>query len=957
MYMPGLNSIEYSFIKSINMIKDKPSNFFCKINHKRLLLGCMIMTVCLLHGFSAEAQSNWLIGGNTGTSGSGVLGTTNNTSLPFITNSTQRMILDSVGNLLLGGTFTDDSMHRLQVAGGISVGSNISTKYWPNGLMIGSSVYKATDTTSTGTVTTNALNYFAPDTIASKNTVTYTNGVNVYIGAPVAGTHTTITNPYALYLAGAEAVTGAFKASGTIASSLSGSSSNFFTNVLDESPTSVSTWLFGGAASIYYRTSFYGSNSTVLAANSSATNAIIVSTPMHSSGTGTHAVLANMVIDSINVTQGGGGINTTADLYLNGASTAGTNNFALDVASGMSLFSGGLSTSMFANTGSLVAAAGTANMSTTVSSSNFAGGTSMDFRTLVGGYSTFTSGVGKNYASLIVGSGAITTAASGTHNFYATEAVKKLNITIGTAPVNNTAILYIDTASTAGTNNYALYAPSGQNYFGGHVLVGGGTVDTSALLQLNTTTKGLLIPRLTTSQISSIISPAKGLFAYDSTANLFKYYDGSAWDSLSTNTGSGNWSLTGNTGHNIFGTTSNTGFGTYTDGKLATYTDSLQNVTMYGAGLTLFNNIDPTVHPVGPTLSLISNGGAVYGSSTPQIEMISDYHDDGDYYAFDITKIPALDGGNIGGSNVPQGDVVTFENHYSNQQRDMYFIGRNIYLGNSGRGSAGNQVLISPTGLLMDDAGSIAQIQDSSSILQLNSTTQGVLLPRMLTSKVIAINNPANGLMVYDDSINTFKYYNGSTWNSLSSGSTGWSLSGNTPTSGSSFLGTTNNTSLLIKTNDTTRMIVDSIGNVQVNNKLLIGSVDPSKVNGYLLAVNGAAIFTRVRTKLYTAWPDYVFNDDYNLPALADVATYIKENKHLPGMPSADEMEKQGIDLGDNQTILVKKMEEFTLYIIDQNKKIEDQDQKIKELETQNQQLQDMQKEIDDLKKLIQKNN
>lgn len=72
-----------------------------------------------------------------------------------------------------------------------------------------------------------------------------------------------------------------------------------------------------------------------------------------------------------------------------------------------------------------------------------------------------------------------------------------------------------------------------------------------------------------------------------------------------------------------------------------------------------------------------------------------------------------------------------------------------------------------------------------------------------------------------------------------------------------------------------------------------------------------------------TNWPDYVFKKDYPLPKLADVEKHIREKGHLPEVPSAKEVEKEGIALGTNQALLLKKIEELTLYIIEQQKKIE----------------------------------
>jgi hypothetical protein len=67
--------------------------------------------------------------------------------------------------------------------------------------------------------------------------------------------------------------------------------------------------------------------------------------------------------------------------------------------------------------------------------------------------------------------------------------------------------------------------------------------------------------------------------------------------------------------------------------------------------------------------------------------------------------------------------------------------------------------------------------------------------------------------------------------------------------------------------------------------------------------------------------PDYVFANDYKLKSLQEVEAFIKENKHLPEIPSAQEIEKNGLMLAEMNMNLLKKMEEMTLYMIEQEKK------------------------------------
>jgi hypothetical protein len=68
---------------------------------------------------------------------------------------------------------------------------------------------------------------------------------------------------------------------------------------------------------------------------------------------------------------------------------------------------------------------------------------------------------------------------------------------------------------------------------------------------------------------------------------------------------------------------------------------------------------------------------------------------------------------------------------------------------------------------------------------------------------------------------------------------------------------------------------------------------------------------------------NYVFETGYDLPSLTSVEQFITTNKHLPNVPSAAEVETEGIDLGEMDKILLQKVEELTLYIIEQQKQLE----------------------------------
>lgn len=96
-----------------------------------------------------------------------------------------------------------------------------------------------------------------------------------------------------------------------------------------------------------------------------------------------------------------------------------------------------------------------------------------------------------------------------------------------------------------------------------------------------------------------------------------------------------------------------------------------------------------------------------------------------------------------------------------------------------------------------------------------------------------------------------------------------------------------------------------------------IGTQD---TRGYKLAVAGNVIAESVTVKLQSAWPDYVFKPEYYLPSLKDVKAFIDEHHHLPEMPSEKEVSKNGLELGQMDRLLTKKIEELTLYMIDLKK-------------------------------------
>jgi len=139
-------------------------------------------------------------------------------------------------------------------------------------------------------------------------------------------------------------------------------------------------------------------------------------------------------------------------------------------------------------------------------------------------------------------------------------------------------------------------------------------------------------------------------------------------------------------------------------------------------------------------------------------------------------------------------------------------------------------------------------------------------------------------------------------------------------------------------------MVLYNSGQVGVGTSYNVSSFNDAS---YKLYVEGGIRTRKVKVDQNT-WADYVFHASYHLRPLSELEQYIQQNHHLPEVPSAEEVEKDGLNLGDNQATLLKKIEELTLYVIEQNKKQEEQQELIKKL---NSLVESQQEQINALKK------
>lgn len=142
-------------------------------------------------------------------------------------------------------------------------------------------------------------------------------------------------------------------------------------------------------------------------------------------------------------------------------------------------------------------------------------------------------------------------------------------------------------------------------------------------------------------------------------------------------------------------------------------------------------------------------------------------------------------------------------------------------------------------------------------------------------------------------------------------------------------------------------------GNVYIANQggnVGIGTLTPGS---WKLAVNGNIRAKEI--KVETGWSDFVFYDNYELPSLDEVEKQIKEKGHLKDIPSAEEVAENGIFLGEMDAKLLQKIEELTLYTIQQQKRLKSLDSKIEKLELENKQLKSVFKRLNQIEKLLPK--
>lgn len=136
-----------------------------------------------------------------------------------------------------------------------------------------------------------------------------------------------------------------------------------------------------------------------------------------------------------------------------------------------------------------------------------------------------------------------------------------------------------------------------------------------------------------------------------------------------------------------------------------------------------------------------------------------------------------------------------------------------------------------------------------------------------------------------------------------------------------------NNPSVMSVSGLTTPTQYESLFNLKANGKLGIGTTNYSctDCSSYRLFVKNGIKTEKVKVEIAAenGWADYVFKDDYKLMSMKELESFIDLNGHLPEVPTTEEAITNGIELKEMNILLLKKVEELTLHLIQQNKRIE----------------------------------
>lgn len=213
-----------------------------------------------------------------------------------------------------------------------------------------------------------------------------------------------------------------------------------------------------------------------------------------------------------------------------------TGDLAITPNSGTTVFSGAVRQGSAA-TNFYVASANNASVTTSTAQMLSGGATQMNLRVGMRGGTNSTIPTGNDYTSFVIGEQTAGESTSGAHRMFSQMTIKPLNVTAGAATVTRGATLLITNAGnavTSGSNDALLVDTGNVRINTGAFIIGGSAGDASSILDAQSTTKGVLWPRMTTTQKNAISSPAEGLIVYDLTLHKLCVFTGTVWETVTS---------------------------------------------------------------------------------------------------------------------------------------------------------------------------------------------------------------------------------------------------------------------------------------------------------------------------------------------------------------------------------------------------------------------------------------
>lgn len=119
---------------------------------------------------------------------------------------------------------------------------------------------------------------------------------------------------------------------------------------------------------------------------------------------------------------------------------------------------------------------------------------------------------------------------------------------------------------------------------------------------------------------------------------------------------------------------------------------------------------------------------------------------------------------------------------------------------------------------------------------------------------------------------------------------------------------------------------------VQNDGSVGIGTITPQAK----LSVEGNILAKEIKIKTDISVPDYVFEPDYNLMTLSEIERFVSLHRHLPDVPSASKIETNGLDVAEINLVLLKKIEELTLHLIEKEKQLDALEKRLQKIESKN---------------------